>query len=212
MGIGVAGKRSLVAATLVLATAGAFWFIPTSSLRAAPEPSIVPVSWELNMRHGPLERLIMTVDGKQRTFWYMRYTVINNSGRDVLFIPEFELQTDTGEVIEGFKDVPKGVFEKIKGMSNNEMLMSPTAILGKLLQGEDNAKDGVMIFTAPTTDARNYSVYVSGLSGETAEVKNPVTGQNSILQKTLVMDYNVPGQAIGIDPHPELKATRWVMK
>ena len=205
---------SLLLAGFAVALAGVVAFGPTgsSSLRAAPEPSIVPVSWELNMRHGPLERLLMTIDGKPRAFWYMRYTVINNSNHDVLFTPEFELHTETGEVVEGFKDVPKSVFEKIKSMSNDNMLLSPTDVLGKLLQGEDNAKDGVMIFNAPKLDARNYSVFVSGLSGETAEVKNPITGQPVILQKTLVLEYNVPGQAIGIDPRPELKATRWVMK
>jgi hypothetical protein len=205
-------QRSILAAGVILAAAGAVGLLPAGSAQAAPEPSIVPISWELNLRHGPLERLIMTIDGKQRTFWYMRYTVINNSGRDVLFTPEFELQTETGEVVQGFKDVPKGVFEKIKGMSNNEMLQSPTGVLGKLLQGEDNAKDGVIIFKAPESDARIFQVFVSGLSGETAEVKNPLTGQTEILQKTLVMEYNVPGQAIGIRPQPELRSTRWVMK
>jgi hypothetical protein len=205
-------RRSILMASVILAAAGAVTLLPAGAAKAAPEPSVVPISWELNMRHSPLERLIMTIDGKQRTFWYMRYTVINNSGRDILFTPEFELQTETGEVVPAFKDVPKGVFEKVKSMSNNPMLQSPTGVLGKLLQGEDNAKDGVIIFKAPESDARIFQVFVSGLSGETAEVKNPVTGQNEILQKTLVMEYNIPGQAIGISPQPVLRSTRWVMK
>jgi len=31
------------------------------------------------------------VDGKERAFWFMRYTVINNANKDVLFTPSFEL-------------------------------------------------------------------------------------------------------------------------
>jgi hypothetical protein len=81
-----------------------------------------------------------------------------------------------------------------------------------LLQGEDNAKDGVIIFTDIDSEARNFQLFVSGLSGETAEVKNPVTGKPVILQKTLELDYNVPGQAIGIQPRSELRAVKWVMK
>ncbi len=202
--------RSLLALSLA---AGALLLAAPATLHpAAPQPSIVPNSRELNFRHGPLERLTMNIKGKQQSFWYMRYTVINNSGRDVLFTPDFQLLTDTGEAISAFKDVPNEVFDKIKSMSNNTMLESPTNILGKLLQGEDNAKDGVIIFAAPSADAHEYDVYVSGLSGETAEVKNPITGQSAIVQKTLVLQYNVPGEAIGIQPQPQLTATKWVMK
>ena len=182
------------------------------STLAHPIPSIVPVSWELNFRYGPLERMFMPINGQQKAFWFMRYTVINNSGRDVLFTPSFELVSETGSVSEAFKEVPNEVFSKIKDMYKNQFLQGPTAIYGRLLQGQDNAKDGVIIFTDIDAEARNFQLFVKGLSGETAEVKNPVTGKPVILQKTLELDYNIPGQAIGIEPRPELRSTKWVMK
>jgi hypothetical protein len=163
-------------------------------------------------KHGPLERILISVDGKQKPFWFMRYTVVNNSGRDVLFTPGFEIIAESGEVTPAFKDVPAEAFSKIKEMYKNPLMESPTNIYGKLLQGEDNAKDGVAIFPALDPESRNFQVFITGLSGETAEVKNPVTDKPVILQKTLELDYNLAGQAIGIDPRVQLKGTKWVMK
>jgi hypothetical protein len=177
-----------------------------------PTPAIVPVSWELNFRYGNLERIMMPVNGQQKAFWFLRYSVINNSGRDVLFTPSFELVAETGQVSEAFKNVPNDVFTKIKDLYKNQLLLSPTAIYGRLLQGQDNAKDGVIIFTDIDPEARNFQLFVSGLSGETAEVKNPITGKPVILQKTLELDFAVPGEAIGIEPRTELRGTKWVMK
>ncbi len=176
------------------------------------EPSRVQVSWELTFKHGPLERLIMTVDGKEQTFWYMRYTVVNNSGRDVLFIPDFEIITDSGVVIDSYKKAPAGVFDKIKALYKNPLVLSPINIDGKLLQGEDNAKDSVAIFPALDAESRNFRVMVMGLSGETSEVSNPKTKDAVLLHKTLELDYNIPGQAVGIEPQVKLTATKWVMK
>ncbi|MGN6366778.1 MAG: hypothetical protein ACTHN5_00675 [Phycisphaerae bacterium] len=199
---------SLLAAALV--GAGSLSF--SSHAFAAPEPSIVPISWELNFRHGPLQRLITSVDGKSQTFWYMRYTVINNSNQDVLFTPDFQLSTDTGQVQPAFKDVPASVINQIKSLYKNDQLLGPTEILGKLLQGEDNAKDGFIVFSNIDPNARDYQIFIAGLSGETAQVENPLTHQPAVLQKTLILDYVVPGQAIGIQPQPRLKAVKWVMK
>ncbi len=202
---------SIVVGTLALAAGGGA-LLPSARLIAAPEPAVTPTSWELSFKHGPMERIYAPVDGKQKAFWFMRYTVINNSGRDVLFTPLFELLGDSGQSVEAFKGVPNDVFRKIKELYKNSLMQSPTGIYGKLLQGEDNAKDGVIIFTDVDADSRNFKLFVEGLSGETAEVKNPVTGQPVILQKTLELDYNVPGEAIGIDPVSQLRAAIWVMK
>jgi hypothetical protein len=172
----------------------------------------VPISWELGFRHGNMERVFVNVNGKDEPFWFMRYTVTNTTGRDILFTPSFELVAETGPALQGFKNVPNTVFEKIKANFNNPLLVSPNNIYGKLLQGEDNAKDGVVIFPALDPEARNFRLYVMGLSGETADVENPVTHKKVILQKTLELDFNIPGQAIGIEPKCTLTAIKWVMK
>ncbi len=202
--------RRPVMAAMVVAVAGicgmALW--SGSRAMAAPDPSPVPISWELKFVSHPPERI--EVEGK--TYWYIRYTITNTTGKDILFTPEFELMTDTGQVLPAFKEVPKAVFTRIKALYNNSLLMSPTAILGKLLQGEDNSRDGLILFSGVETESREFQFFTSGLSGETAEVKNPLTGKPAVLKKTLVLDYNIPGMAIGVDPQPKLKAMKWVMK
>jgi len=200
-------RVSLTLALLAAITAGAF-----SLATAAPEPSLVPLSWELNFKHGPIERLQVGKDGRQQTFWFMRYTVTNNTGKDILFTPDFQLMTDTGQVQDAYKDVPNEIIAKIKKLYKNELLASPNNIVGKLLQGEDNARDGVIVFGDVDADSRNFKVFIAGLSGETVEVKNPKTDKNVILQKTLILEYNVPGEAINIEPRPEYKGAKWVMK
>jgi hypothetical protein len=176
------------------------------------EPSRVPISWELSFKHGTLERAVVPVDGKDQTYWFMRYTVTNNSGRDILFTPSFEIVAESGVASSAIKNVPAPVFAKIKSLYNNSFLLSPINVDGKLLQGEDNAKDSVAIFPALDPESRNFKIFVMGLSGETSEVVDPISKKQVLLQKTLELDYNLPGQAIDITPQPKLLATKWVMK
>ncbi len=142
----------------------------------------------------------------------MRYTVTNNTGQDLLFTPEFELMTDTGQIIKAGKGVDDSIFTQIQKLYKNPLLESPVDILGKILQGEDNAKDGVAIFTGVDPGARDFRFMVGGISGETAPVLDPVTHQKVVLHKTLVLDYAIPGQAIDIAPQPQFKSRTWVMK
>jgi len=199
-------------ALVVLAAVGVSMF--NFRAQAAPEPAAAPLSWELDFKAKIPERLIAAPADKteSQTYWYIRYTVANESGREVLFTPEFQLMTDTGQLITSGKGVDNAIFNKLKELYKNPFLVSPFQILGKILQGQDNAKDGVAIFTGVDADARNFRILVSGLSGETADVENPVTHKTVVLHKTLVLEYQIPGEAIGIDPQPQLKSKQWVMK
>jgi hypothetical protein len=120
--------------------------------------------------------------------------------------------TDTGQILTSGKNVDSSIFNKIKELYRNPLLEDPFQVFGKILQGEDNAKDGVMIFTGVDPDARLFRFAISGLSGETSETENPLTHEKVILHKTLIVEYEIPGEAIGIDPHPQLKSKKWVMR
>lgn len=198
--------RKLPILLAVLAFAGAS--LPLgSALRAAPEPAVVPNAWELTAKFDAPQRIF--VDGKP--YWYVHYLVINNTNQDQLFTPEFELVSDTGQIVAGNKNIPGKVFTQIKALYGN-LLLSPLQVLGKILQGEDNAKEGVAMFGGIDADSREFTVYASGFSGETAEVTNPVTQKSVILHKAFQLVYEVPGQAIGIDPKVTFKARSAVMR
>lgn len=207
-------NRVLIALAVVAAGLGVGVVSSQRTLQAAPAPSVVPITWELTFKQQAPERLIMTLPGKSepQTLWFFRYTVTNETGKDVLFTPEFQLLTDTGQIIASGKEGANDAFEAIKELYANSLMVSPIQVISKLLQGVDNAKDSVVIFANVDKDARVFKLEVSGISGETAEVENPLTHEKVILHKTLVVEYEIPGEAIGIDPHPQLKSTTWVMK
>ena len=149
---------------------------------------------------------------KRQIFWYVRYKVTNSTDMDQLFTPEFQLITDTGQVIDAGKDVPVEIFDQIKKLYGSDLMESPIDVLGKLKQGPDHAKESVAIFAGVEMEARKFRIVTTGLYGEVAEVKNPLTDKPVILRKALVLDYDVPGEAIGIAPSAVLRETSYVMK
>ena len=199
------GALSLVAGRML---------VTAPRLQAAPEPSVVNQSWELTFKYNAPERLLIAPEGKteKQTYWFIRYTVTNNSGRDVLFTPDFQLLTDSGQIITAGKGVDASVYKEIQQLYKNPLLEDPFQILGKILQGEDNAKDGVIVFTGVDTEARDFRIAISGLSGDTAEVTNPLTNEKVVLHKSLMLHYSIPGEAINIDPRPQFKGKKWVLR
>jgi hypothetical protein len=71
----------------------------------------------------------------------------------------------------------------------------------------------VAIWPARNHQVNQVSLFVSGMSGETATVENPVSGERVLLRKTLQRDYLVSGDVLprGSLPVP-LVAETWVMR
>jgi len=186
----------------------------------ALQPSEVPVSWNLTFDFYDIQRIELTLPGQTqpRIFWYMLYTVQNDTGQDVDFYPSFELVTDTAKVYPSDVSVSPLVFQAIKRRhrATHPFLLDSVQIVGKLLQGEDNAKEGVAIWPQFDPQANRVTIYVSGLSGETRIVENPaydptrpetellklpdgprieqtVNPRYFVLRKTLAIRYSLPG-------------------
>ena len=58
-------------------------------------------------------------------------------------------------------------------MANDPLLLDLSDMAGRLLQGEENAKEGVAIWNDFDPNAATFDVFVSGLSGETVELRLP---------------------------------------
>jgi hypothetical protein len=57
------------------------------------------------------------------------------------------------------------------------------------------------------------SLFIAGISGETARVKNPINGEEVILRKTLKRDYVIPGDPMARGSEPlQLVAEEWIMR
>lgn len=207
---------------------------------AAPEPSIAPVSWTLDFTYDDPQRLVMPPVGEARpqVFWYMPYTVENNTGRDVEFYPRFEIMAGATQILVDQEDIPSNVFAAIKRRyaATRPFLMSPTRIIGTLHQGRDYAKDGVAIWRQFNVEANEFTVFVRGLSGETARVLNaafdpsapetaevPLADGTSVpevvnpryftLHKTLAISYHLPGDIeTRIEARPVRAGQKWIMR
>ncbi len=212
---------------VLLATA---WVLALPA-HSAPKPSEVPISWQMEYDFQRPRAVEVTLPGQMvpRRFWYMIYTVTNHTGKELIFVPEFVLYTDTGQVLRAGQKVPSAVFKHIKKLYNNPLLSTTTEVTGKLLQGEDNAKDGIAIWPAFDPHAGAFEILIGGLSGETAEVQLPVaietteidpTGKVAtvvknkvILSRTLRLQYSLPGEAAARnETSPKLEKKDWVMR
>jgi len=181
---------------------------------AYPQPRIVTDSWQLGFDHETPRAIQVVTEAGQpaRTFWYLPYTVTNDTGADQMFIPDVRIITNTGELIAAGRDVPPVVFQAIKAERRNPLLISPIEAIGRILQGEDNAKDSVAIWAAPQSDVDAVTVLIKGLSGETTVVRHPETGRDIVLRKTLKLEYATPGGTAPGTRRVQRLDSDWVMQ
>jgi len=176
-----------------------------------PKPAAVPYRWELTFEAGDLRMYRDAATGAR--YWYFTYTVTNRTGKDQLWAPSFVLFTDTGDVLQAGRNVPNNVSEDILKMLKNQFLEDQNQIIGELLQGKENAKEGVVVWPATNLEVNEISMFVAGISGETARVKSPVTGGEVILRKTLQRNYLVRGDAGQRGSEPvELVDETWILR
>jgi len=220
-------KRHLAAIALLAAGCAALAWAEV----APPSPSAVPREWQLDIQLEDLLPIQVQLAGETtpRIFWYLRYTVTNRTGQDHVFVPQFDLYTDTGQLLRSGQGVPSAVFGQIKELHNDPLLESMAGVAGKLLQGEDNAKSGVAIWRDFDPRSGSFDVFAGGLSGETLRVPLPVplrqmqtdalgqqtevTKDSLVLSKNLKLSYRVPGETQVRSRYPAiLDGREWVMR
>lgn len=166
----------------------------TLPLRAGdfPKPSPFPVSWELTLTHSAPKRIVFEPPGASNpsAYWYMTYHVANNTDRDkVLFYPSFDMMLEDGDVITSDRGVPPAVFEAIKGKERIKYLLNSNQVSGELLQGDDQARDGVAIWPEPSLRMGTFTIFASGFWGESTQIK--VGDSDVTLRKTLQLTYHL---------------------
>ena len=219
-------KRSAALMILWVALTAAAW------AQVAPlVPRPVARDWQLDIQFQDLLPIQVRVAGEAvpRVFWYLRYTVTNKTGEDRIFVPQFDLYTDTGQLIRSGQGVPSSVFGQIKQLHNDPLLESMANVAGKILQGADNAKSGVAIWRDFDPRAGSLDVFAGGLSGETRRVELPVpitvtvadalgkttqvTKDALILSKALKLHYRVPGETAARSQYKAILDSRdWVLR
>ena len=191
---------------------------------AAPKPAILqrPGQWtaEVKFEH-PQQIVVPWGAGGQSRFWYMILTVTNRTGRDVEFYPKCDLMTDTFQVLPAGAGVPPVVIQQIQQLHGAvyPFLEPLEKVDSRILQGEDNAKEIVIVWRDFDPQAASFKVFVGGLSNETAIVPHPVAVDQSgqpvqvFLRKTLQLNYSLQGDP-ALRPSVETVYTgqNWIMR
>lgn len=210
----------LAAAVATLSVAA---LIPAQPAQAFPTPSNYPISWQLDFRYDDPRRIVVEVPGQSepQAFWYMTYSVTNNTDQEQLLLPVFEMMTSGGNVIRSDRGIHPSVFAAIKQRTGNQYLKEMIELSGStLLIGEDQIQSGVAIWKEPNAELGRFTVYVGGLSGEAAPVTgtdgSPLLderGRQILLFKTKQIEYRVLGDDVrpGNDPL-EKEGESWVMR
>ncbi|MEM8783320.1 MAG: hypothetical protein AAGE65_10765 [Planctomycetota bacterium] len=174
------GSAALVTFGLVVSATGplAAQERATDDPGSFPTPAVANDDWKLDFTPGvPTAIAIEDAFGNARWYWYLPYTVTNHSGSDQRFIPQVTVLTDTGNIIEAGKNVPARAFTQVAAQLKNPLLESPQSVVGTIRQGVDFEKDSVFIWPVPPEDVDQFTVFVAGLSGETAVLTMPSTGE-----------------------------------
>jgi hypothetical protein len=178
-----------------------------------PTPSPYPIAWEFDFSSGTPTRIVVDdpATGVPQAYWYITYTVTNNTDQERMFLPVFEMLTEQGRVVRSDRNVPLEVFEVIKQREGRRFLEHALQIAGELRLGEDQAREGAAIWPEPEPAMRQFSIFVSGLSGETAQIE---AGESEItLRKTLRLDYSIRGDRVLPRPQDVIKtAQSWIMR
>ena len=193
--------------------------VPTVSAFHAPEPDPIPRRWQLDYKPGALRMAKFTkADGSSASYLYMTYRVTNKTGEDVLFAPSFELADGQGGVFRSGRGVPLDVAAKIQKDLANPFLEDQISILGMLLQGDENAKDGLVIWPFDNLTASEITVYAAGFSGEVKMAPSfvdPKTGQpvQTATYKTSMSRFKTGGDMTkrGTDAFEPYETT-WIMR
>lgn len=163
--------------------------------RAEPKPNPAPTEWELKFTFQDPQRIEVHLPGQRlpKTYWYMLYHIVNNTGEDRDFVPviervaeiDSELPADkveanpklapaitTSRQLVGLDPV---VFRAIKSRHarTNPFLVAPVDAITRVKQGKDNVLDSVAVFDDLDPRVARFTIYVGGLSGERTRQVNP---------------------------------------
>ncbi|MFI4881890.1 MAG: hypothetical protein ACIAQU_04825 [Phycisphaerales bacterium JB064] len=183
-----------------------------------PEPNPIPVRWQLDLDVGPLRVASIDTPGQGPSlYFYMTYTVTNNTDEDILLAPSFELATETGVNVVAGQGVPANVSQQILSNLGNPLLNDQVNMIGVLRRGEAFAREGLVVWPVRDVAADEARVYMAGFSGETARIQvvdrdsgNP---RDVVLRKTLMAVHETPGNInAGDDDAIERSESRWIMR
>ena len=215
---------------VALAAAALLLCLVPSMLQAFPKPKLVPTEWELKIKYEKPRRIVVMLPGSDvpHAYWYLLFTVTNPTDVEQAFLPNFQLVTKMGTAIQSDQNIPQEVFDAIQARERIKDLEPLAKVAGRLLVGNDQAKDGLAIWPEPA-DARmeTFDIFIGGLSGESCFLKDGQETQIKdwtalsdqekkdliVLHKTLQLTFQMPGEGFRDNQDSIIdKGSQWVMR
>jgi hypothetical protein len=216
-------KRPLLVLTLM--TLGLAVALPATAARADyPKPNPYPTSWELKFEHQTPHRVVVKVPGDDtpKAYWYMTYTITNDSDKERVFFPVLTLLYQDGEVARSDDKLGPQVFIAIKAQVKDKFLENAVLMGGEIRLGPDEGRDGVAIWPEVKNlphGMGTFNIFISGISGEWAafpltnddgtpklddqghqmyQTEKDADGKDQIIRlwKTLELTYHINGDEI----------------
>ncbi|MEL7237661.1 MAG: hypothetical protein AAGK78_02275, partial [Planctomycetota bacterium] len=115
------------AAACAFTAASVVTLSPAPAMADFPEPSQAPISWEIDFTHLTPKRILVDIPGfgQPVAYWYMVYTVTNNTDEEIFFRPVVELLTRQGDVLSANNNIPLSAFEAIDRRTRRRNLTRP---------------------------------------------------------------------------------------
>lgn len=212
--------------TGIIAQFVAFLLLIQAICTAYPSPATVQKvdQWTLDVVYSQPEQISLKFKGQDspQRFWYIILSVTNNSSEEAVdFFPVCQLITNTFQTIPADKHVSSAVFKAIKQKHQGSypFLESLDFKDHRVYHGQDNARDFVIIWPDFDAKAKEVSLFMGGLSNETAVTEHPELKDDDgnpkkiFLQKTLQLKYAIAGDH-KLRDHARLEEIKkdWVMR
>ena len=192
---------------------------------AAPEPAVLqgPNEWTLDVVFEQPQQIMVQLPGENKAarYWYIILSLTNRTGEDVSFYPKCELMTDTFQIIPAGTAAMDEVFKRIsiRHRGKYPFLESIERTSSRILQGRDNTRDVAIIWPDFDPKAKEVSLFIAGLSNETAAIDHPTEKDEQgkpvrvLLRKTLELKYKISGDpAYRGAQRLTFVEKRWVMR
>jgi hypothetical protein len=175
-------------------------------------------TWQLELKPGPLRVYVDPFSGD--AYWYLTYEVGNRSGRERMWAPRIELQTDAGQVQASGQGVPRLVTEDLQRTLSSprserrvEKVLDQSQMIGPIAAGPDHAREGLVVWRVEDPTVTELTIYVAGVTNHRETATHPETGEPVVLRRTRALRFATPGEIGLLEGAPiEASGQEWVLR
>lgn len=165
-----------------------------------PEPSVIPMSWELKITIGAPTRFVLTSGKGDKAeklyYWLVPFKVVNPTSKTQDFLPRVTMRTDSLDTLDAQMAIAPDLFTRIKGVLKAWKYLEEPLAVTQIVGGEDNARDSVAVFPLKA-NPKSFKLFFCGFSGEQWPMKvpgkNPGQTEEQMMEKVRTIEFSVPG-------------------